>query len=86
MEAHGPAEGDPPAQRPIRPAGSQDAAAAGKPRALDATLEPYVREAIASQEVNQQAVAEAIKLLESGQLDTPEAIARAAESILFRGI
>jgi len=46
----------------------------------------YAPRAAGTAEVNPQAVAEARKLLESGQLDTPEAVRRAAEAILTRGV
>jgi hypothetical protein len=47
---------------------------------------PYVRQALAGEDVNLQAIEEAKKLLASGQLDTPQAILRAAEAIIERGI
>ena len=46
----------------------------------------YVRAAMASEEIDRQAVVEARKLLESGLLDTPEAALRAARALLERGI
>jgi len=46
----------------------------------------YAPRAAGTAEVNQQAIAAARRLLESGQLDTPQAIRRAAEAILTRGI
>ncbi|MBM4019088.1 MAG: hypothetical protein FJ288_12295 [Planctomycetes bacterium] len=52
----------------------------------ESALAALVRQAAAADEVNSGAVADARRLLESGQLDTPEAIRRAAESILNRGV
>lgn len=49
-------------------------------------LQPYVTQAKAEPEVNEQAVAEARNLLESGQLDGPEAIRRAAQAMIRRGL
>jgi hypothetical protein len=46
----------------------------------------YVERAAATEEVRQDAIAEARRLLESGALDTPEAAAAAAEAILTLGI
>jgi hypothetical protein len=48
----------------------------------DAAHQAYVQKALAAEQVDHQAVAEARKLLASGQLDTPEAADRAAEAIL----
>jgi len=53
---------------------------------LLAAYRTYVRQAVTSEEVDSKAVAEARKLLESGQLDTSEAALRAAGVILERGI
>jgi len=55
-------------------------------RKLDPALAPYVRAAMAGEEINQQAVAEARRLLQSGQLDTPDAARRAAEALTRLGI
>ncbi|KPK86769.1 MAG: hypothetical protein AMJ81_00465 [Phycisphaerae bacterium SM23_33] len=46
---------------------------------------PYVGMAMAGQEVEHAAVAEARKLLLEGKLDTPEAARRAAQAILDLG-
>jgi hypothetical protein len=46
----------------------------------------YIQKAAASDEVNQQAVEEARKMLESGQLDTPQAATRLADAILKFGL
>lgn len=48
--------------------------------------EPYIHQAMAAEEINTQAVAEARRLLRSGELDTPEAARRAAETIMRLGI
>lgn len=52
----------------------------------DAAYRQYILKAAATEEIDLQAVAQARKLLESGQLDTPEAADRAAENILSTGI
>lgn len=67
-------------------AGAQQAAETGFTQAADAVQEAYVRKAVANEGVDMQAVAEAKKLLDSGQLDTPDAIARAAENLVTKGI
>lgn len=46
----------------------------------------YIQKAAGSDEVNQQAVEEARKMLESGQLDTPQAATRLADAILKFGL
>ena len=46
------------------------------------TAQPYVAQAMAGDEVNSEAVARAKQLLQTGQLDTPEAIRRAASAML----
>ena len=46
----------------------------------------YVRAAVAVDQLDQQAIAEAKALLASGQLDTLEAIDKAAEAILTLGV
>ncbi len=48
--------------------------------------EKYARQAMAVPEVNSAAVAEARALIAAGQLDTPEAIGRAANAILDLGV
>lgn len=53
---------------------------------FDSVHATYVRKAAACETVNPAAVAEARKLLESGQLDTPEAAQRAAEAMISRGL
>ncbi len=46
----------------------------------------YVRQAAGAEDIDKAAVAEAKQLLDSGQLDSPDAARRAAESILTLGI
>ena len=46
----------------------------------------YIRQAIETEEMDAAAVAEARRLLASGELDTPEAAARAAELIIKLGL
>lgn len=48
-------------------------------------LDSYVLKAAQTSDMNLQAVEEAKRLLQSGQLDTPEAARRAAQSILSLG-
>jgi len=81
--------------RPLADAASSQGkpAKSAEPTRLDGKLAsvppaqlPYVHAALASEEVNSQAVEEARKLLESGQLDTPEAILGAAKAILDKRI
>jgi len=50
------------------------------------SLAAYVARARLAPAVRADAVAEARRLIESGELDTPEAIGRAAEAIVDRGI
>lgn len=53
---------------------------------LDRSQQPLIDRAKALDEVNLQAVEEARKLLESGQLDTPQASLRAADAMLKFGL
>lgn len=53
---------------------------------LSAPPQEYVRQVRQAQDVDVQAVAEAKRLIAAGELDTPEAIQRAAEIITDRGI
>jgi len=46
----------------------------------------YIDQALAAQTADSTAVEEARKLIASGQLDTPEAIDRAAQAIVDRGL
>ena len=49
-------------------------------------LQRYVRQAGSCEEVRADAVAEARRLIDAGELDTPEAMQRAAERILTEGL
>ncbi len=70
-----------------RMAGKADAGSAGESAAEITAAKPaLVRQAAAAPEVNAQAVAEARRLLQAGQLDTPQAARAAAEAILTRGV
>jgi hypothetical protein len=53
---------------------------------IDLTSSALVRQAAASADINAAAVQEARKLLQSGQLDTPAAIRRAAQAIIDTGL
>lgn len=70
--------------------GTTSAPAAGPADAGGAQVvlsqEKLISAASAAPQVNAQAVAEARALLESGQLDTPEAANRAAQRILDLGL
>ena len=46
----------------------------------------YAQEAAVAEQVDQQAIVKARDLLNSGQLDTPDAIRRAAQTIAQQGI
>lgn len=48
--------------------------------------ESLIQAAVAAEEVNVRAVEEARAMLESGQLDTPEAARRVAESLVDLGL
>lgn len=72
--------------KPNKTTGSQESAPAGRGETIEPTVMPYVRKALESDRIDLQAVAEAKRLLESGELDTPEAAARAAEKIIDLGI
>jgi len=76
--------GEPSLPKPARPlpAGAQPAEKDAQIRAADSS---YVQKAMAGEGIDRAAVAEARRLLEAGQLDTPEAARRAAEAILDRG-
>lgn len=75
-----------PSQKLPRPSDSADAKVGGDDLQIRSSLDPYVRAALAGEEVDEQAVAEARRLMESGQLDSPEAARRAAEALLRDGI
>ena len=68
------------------PAGVYKPMGDGDDLTVNSSLEPLVSKARAAEEVNLKAVEEAKGALSSGQLDTPEAIRRAAERILDLGI
>lgn len=50
------------------------------------SLQPYIQKASSTGEIDEQAVAQAKALLQSGQLDTADAVVRAAEAMLKRGL
>jgi hypothetical protein len=50
------------------------------------SLASYVEKVRLTPEINAQAVAEARRLMEAGELDTPEAIRRAAQAMVDGGI
>jgi len=85
-EIQSPLPGSNASPQPLRPGDRRPAAQTGRPQTTEAVHESYIRRAIAGDDVDLQAVAEAKRLIEAGQLDTPEAIARAAENIVVRGI
>jgi len=61
--------------------------ASGNPEAIAGSeFQDLVRQAANVPDVNAQAVTEAKRLLKSGELSSPEAIRRAAEAMLRRGI
>ena len=74
--------------QPPQPAGSTAAQgeAVDKLSDVDQAYRPYIQKAGEGDELNLQAITEAKKLIESGELDSPEAIARTAERILSMGI
>ncbi|MFP4106496.1 MAG: hypothetical protein ACLFVU_10455 [Phycisphaerae bacterium] len=77
--------------RPDRSARSGKTDSGGKTREssggalIHAAHNSFVSLAMQSEEVNLRAVEEARRLLENGQLDTPEAVRRTAEAILDLG-
>lgn len=80
-----PGNGPQSVQKPSSPGDSADARIADDDTEIRSALAPYVRAAMAAEEVDEQAVADARNLLRSGQLDSPEAARRAAESLLRLG-
>jgi hypothetical protein len=74
----------PPQPGEVPPAGRGDAAET--PKDEQTVPSSYVERAAAADEVRRDAVAEARRLLATGELDTPEAAAAAAEAILTLGI
>ena len=80
-----------PSDKGIVPAGKSSKAKSAQKGGADEVVisnahGKYVSAALAAKDVNAAAVAEAKRLLEAGQLDAPEAVDRAAEAILDRGI
>lgn len=74
----------------LDPSKKSDVNKAPQQDAADSTLrteyEPFIQRAVQFDDNDSQAVAEAKEALESGLLDTPEAIRSAAENILNNGI
>jgi hypothetical protein len=68
-----------------RPEGASAGQVAGGAEVVS-SHEPLIAAATATEEVNTAAVEEARALLQSGQLDTPEAAGRAAQAILDLGL
>ena len=85
-EIQGPLPGSNGSTQPVGSGGVSRAAQTGRPETTEAIHKSYIRKAVGVEDVDLQAVAEAKRLLDSGQLDNPEAIARAAENIVTRGI
>ena len=83
-EPHGLADGKPGSAKPTRPAGTEQRPTADSAELL-AAHKPYVSKAMEGDEINLQAVQEARRLLESGELFSPEAILRAARNLLADG-
>ena len=83
-EPHSLPEGKPGAANPTRPAGAEQKPTGGSAELL-AAHKPYVSKAMEADEIDLQAVQDAKRLLESGQLFTPEAVLRAARNLLEDG-
>ena len=83
-EPQGLPEGKPGATKPTGPAGAEEKPTTDSAELL-ATHKPYVRKAMEADEIDLQAVQEAKRLLESGQLFSPEAVLRAARNLLADG-
>jgi hypothetical protein len=60
--------------------------AGGSETGVDSEFQALTLQAAGTPDVNAQAVAEAKRLLQNGQLSSPESIRRAAEAMLDRGI
>jgi hypothetical protein len=73
-----------PARTPVAPDAKAEVFA--RDAAVTAAQQKYVPAALAGDDIDEAAVAEAKKLLESGQLDTPAAALRAADAMLKFGI
>lgn len=71
------------AAKPLRPAPREGQEAQGVE--LLASQQAHVNQAAAAPEIDEQAVAAARELIRTGQLDTPEALRRAAEALLKFG-
>ena len=74
-----------PPSKPSRSADAATSSASESDPTVESQLKTLIGKAKASEEINSQAVAEARKLLKSGELDTPDAIRRAAEAIIRFG-
>ena len=74
----------------LDPSKKPDIEKTAQPNAADSTLrteyEPFIQRAVQLNDIDTLAVAEAKEALETGRLDTPEAIQSAAENILNNGI
>jgi hypothetical protein len=85
-----PAQGNPETpqslQKPPRSTDAPEARIDGGGSEVRSALAPYVRAVMAGEEIDEQAVAQARRLLQSGELDTPEAARRAAEALMRLGI
>lgn len=87
LNAYEAARQSPGGAREAAPGGERgEAADPADAAGVDAEARPYVGKALAADDVNLEAVAEARRLLGAGELDTPEATRRAAERILSDGI
>ena len=86
-DAMTPSTGPDPARRKAEPQAqkSAEASQADGVAAPEAETRRYVEKARAAGEVNAAAVAEARRLLEASELDTPDAARRAAAAMLDRG-
>jgi len=85
-ESCGPAGGKDESGKLSTPAGVYKPMSGGDDLTVNASLEPLVSKALAADEVNSQAVEEAKQALGAGQLDTTEAVRRAAQTILDLGL
>jgi hypothetical protein len=74
----------------LDPSKKPDTGKTPQPDAADSTLrteyEPFIQRAVQLNDIDTLAVAEAKEALETGRLDTTEAIQSAAENILNNGI
>lgn len=86
LRPHDPSGAAKPPQDSSRPSGAADARKTARDSEIESMLAPYLRAAMAGEEIDEQAVAEARRLLQSGQLDTPEGARRAAEALMRLGI